>query len=297
MIPANMLLIKPSPSIFLKSEKVKKHFNKKLRENIKCALNRNEILFTELIQARGRLYLQTEQIGKAQKIMHKVFGIHSTAQAFEFNALTMDSIKENTLAYCADRLDKGTIAVRASRSGEQKFKSQEIERETGAVVLEKFPKLSVNLSNPKTTISIELRKEKGICYVEELMGFAGLPLGVEGNIAMFFQGKPGELTAAFLLMKRGANIYPIGKDCKKVREILSALKEWNSFREFLLSSEKELGNLIRERNILVLASADTGISKKDFSDYQKFDAKQGLPVLRPLLFVDLKELKKIIAGA
>jgi len=291
MIQPNILLIKPSPSIFLKSEQVKKHFNRKLRENIKCALNRNKIPFTELVQARGRLYLRTEQLEKAQQILHKVFGIHSTAQAFEFTAPTMSSIKENTIAYCTGRLEKGSIAVRASRSGEQKFRSQEIERETGAAVLESFPKLKVNLSAPDTTISIELRKEKGICYVEELMGFAGLPLGVEGNVAMFFQGKQEELTAAFLLMKRGSNIYPIGKDSKKLREVLSTLKEWNSFREFMLTQESDLSSLIRERSILVLASADTGVSKKDFSSYQKFDSSQELPVLRPLLFLNLKEFQ------
>ncbi len=291
MIPANMLLIKPSPSIFLKSEKVKKHFNKKLRENIKCALNKNEIPFTELTQARGRLYLRTKQIEKAQGILHKVFGIHSTAQAFEFNAPTMNSIKENTINYCESRLSKGTIAVRASRSGEQKFKSQEIERETGSVVLKKFPNLKVNLSNPDTTISIELRKEKGICYIEESMGFAGLPLGVEGNVAMFFQGKQEELAAAFLLMKRGSNIYPIGKDSNQLRELLAALKKWNSFREFALTPKAELKGLIGERNILALATADLGVSKKDFSDYQKVDSLRELPVLRPLLFVDLKEFQ------
>ena len=296
MIPANLLLIKPSPSIFLKSERVKLYFNKKLRENIKCALNRNSIPFTELMQGRGRLYLRSKQLEKAQGILRTIFGIHSTALAYEFPAPDMEDIKKAVLEYCAGRLEKGTFAARATRSGEQPFSSQEIERSVGAALLQAFPKLKVNLSKPQNTAFIEVRGEQGTCYVEEMLGFAGLPQGVEGAAAVFFSGKPADLACAWLLMKRGCNVFPIAKKkTKGIEASIKKLERWNAYRKFALALEKDLKELIEGRQILMLASPDSGVSKKDFREYRKFDERALLPVLRPLLFFEAKELKKLLA--
>jgi len=290
MIAANLLLIKPSPSIFLKSERVKLYFNKKLRENIKCALNRNKIGFERLEQGRGRMFLYSKQLEQAHHILHTVFGIHSIALAFAFQASSLEEIRQEVTGFCGGRLEKGTFAVRAVRSGEQDFTSQEIERSVGAAILKEFPGLKVDLKNPDTTVSVEVRGEKGTCYVEELAGFSGLPQGVEGAVGMFFEGRKEELACAWLLMKRGCNIFPIGKQSKPVQGILSMLEPWNCYRRFSLSQKKDLAALIEERKILALASADTGTSKKDFLKYKEADSKLALPVLRPLLFFDEKKL-------
>ncbi len=295
MIAANLLLVKPSPEIFIKSEKVKSYFNRKLRENIKCALNRAGIPFGSLEQGRGRQFLYCEEPKQAARALKKVFGIHALAPAYCFSAESMEEIKQNTIAFCRNRLEKEKIAVRASRSGEQPFSSQEIERSVGAALLQEFPGLKVNLSKPQKTINIELRKEKGICYVEETPCFGGLPPGAEGSIAMLFSGKQEELACAFLLLKRGCNIFPIGKDSKANQDTLAMLIPWNCGRAFFITPEKGLKGLIAERDILAIAVPGTGTSKKDFESYKKKDKKMPLPVLRPLLFYPcLQELLKTI---
>jgi len=291
----NLLLIKPSPSIFLKSERVKLYFNKKLRENIKCALNRNKAEFSELRQGRGRLYLATKHLEKAQAALRRVFGIHSTALAFEFPAENMQDIRNSAIEFCTGRLEKGTFAVRATRSGEQDFSSQEIERSVGAALLQAFPKLKVNLSKPETTFSLEIRGEKGTCYVEEMPGFAGLPQGVEGAVAVFFSGKPSDLACSWLLMKRGCNVFPVAKKkTKQVSANLAKLEKWNAYRKFALTLEKDLLQLIEERKIHMFAFPDTAVSGKDFSEYRKADEKALLPALRPLLFMGKKELSRLL---
>ncbi|MEM0359954.1 MAG: THUMP domain-containing protein [Candidatus Diapherotrites archaeon] len=294
MLEPNLLLVKPSPEIFLKSEKVKVYFNKKLRENIKCALHNNKIGFFGLEQGRGRMFLQCKNLLKAQSVLCRVFGIHSLAPAFAFSATDLESVKETVVEFCQGRVGKGSFAVRASRSGEQPYSSQEIERAAGAAMLQAFPFLKVDLSAPDVVVSIELFEEKAVCYVEEIDCFGGLPQGVEGAIGMFFSGKKEEAVAAWLLMKRGCNIFPIGKNTPSVRKNLSLLEPWNAYRKFMLTNPKNLEKLIVERETLVLASAENRTSKKDFAKYEKNDKKMPLPVLRPLLFLPKKELNRLL---
>ena len=90
-------------------------------------------------------------------------------------------------------------------------------------------------------------------------------------------------------MKRGCSIFPVLKK-KSAAKALEALVQWNCFRDFAPVLEKDLPVLVRERNILALAAADRGISKKDFSSYKKFDAQFSLPVLHPLLLLPEKEI-------
>jgi thiamine biosynthesis protein ThiI len=294
MLEPNLFLIKPSSEIFLKSERVKAHFNKKLRENIKCALSRNNIEFSELEQGRGRMFLQCKELEKAQSVLRKVFGIHAIAPVFAFSAPDLESIKSAAAEYCQGRVKPGTFAVKAARSGEQEFSSMEIERAAGAAILLAFPFLKVNLSKPEQVISIELYEEQGLCYVDDTPCFGGLPQGVEGSVAMFFSGKKEEAAAAWLLMKRGCNIFPVGKNAASVHKILASLEPWNAYRKFILTGPKELEKLIPEREILMLASAETGVSKKDIAKYEKSDKKQPLPVLRPLLFFPKAELGALL---
>jgi len=85
-----------------------------------------------------------------------------------------------------------------------------------------------------------------------------LPLGVEGSVAVFFEGKKEELLAAWLVMKRGANVFPIVKGSKAaVERILKKLVPWNSFRKFALTDEKDLEKLVAERDLKAVVFASS----------------------------------------
>ncbi len=294
MLSPNVLLLKSSSEIFLKSERVKQYFNRKLRDNIKTALHNAGLRGFSLKQGRGRMFLYVHELEEAAGILRKVFGLHSIAPAFEFNTESLSSIVENVVSFAEGRFEKvRTFAVRVSRSGEQPFSSQELERALGAEILRHFPFLRVNLNNPERILFLELRGEKGYCYVEEIPCFSGLPLGVEGFVGVFFEGKEEELVAAWLLMKRGCNIFPIVKrSSKKMEKHLSVLVPWNLGRNFALSLEKDLMQLIEERGLLALVRADSIVSKKAFLEYAEFDERMPLPVFRPLLFHSNEWIKK-----
>ncbi len=294
MIAANVLLLKPSPSIFLKSERVKQYFNSKLRENIKTALHNSGERGFSLEQGRGRLFLRSADIKKSSEVLRRVFGLHSLAPAFEFSAGTLQEIVDNSLGFAEGRFENiKTFAVRASRSGEQAFTSQELERKLGAELLSWFLHLKVDLTKPEKTFFLELRGEKGYCYVEEIPCFGGLPQGVEGFVGVFFEGKPEELVAGWLLMKRGCNIFPIvPRTTKKMEKHLSALVPWNRGMRFSLTPQGKLSALAEERGLSALARADTAVTKKAFKEYRAFDSKMPLPVFRPLLFHSAEWVKK-----
>lgn len=298
MLEPNVLLIKPASGIFLKSEKTQVYFNKKLRENIKCALNRNEIEFSELRQGRLRFYLYSEELEKCSDVLRNVFGLHSIALAYEFEFSNLDEISEKATKFFSGRFKRNSsFAVECSRTGMHYFSSQEVERKVGSSIVKNFG-LSVNLKKPDRILHIEVRDESAYIYVDEIKCFGGLPTGVEGSVALLFSGKDEELIAGWLMLKKGCNVFPIvEKESKTLKEAIKPLIKWNCYRKFALTSINKLEELIKKWDVLAIVRADTETTKQAFAKYKEFDSKQELAVFRPLLFCDeakLKELIKII---
>lgn len=295
MLEPNVLLIKPSSSVFLKSEKTRAYFNKKLRENIKCALNRNNIKFERLEQARIRLYLYAKELEKCVPILQKIFGLHSIALSYKFHFSDLDEIAKQAVDFFLGRFDKAdTFAVECSRTGMHYFSSQEVERKVGASIVREFG-LKVDLKNPNKLLKIEIQNDLAYVYLDEVKCFGGLPTGVEGNVALFFSGEDTELASAWLMLRKGCNVFPVVEEkTKKVDEAIKLLIPWNCYRKFALTEINELEKLIKEREILALVKADTDVSKKAFKSYAELDSRYKLAVLRPLLFYPEDKLKELI---
>jgi thiamine biosynthesis protein ThiI len=295
MLEPNVLLIKPSSSVFLKSERTRLYFLKKLRENIKCALNRNNIEFERLVFARLRMFLYSKDLESCARTLQKVFGLHAVALAYELKFSELEEIVEKAVSFFEGRFHKhDSFAVDCSRTGLHYFSSQEVERKLGAKIVMKHG-LKVNLKNPDKTLHVEIHNDKAYIYVDEVKCFGGLPTGVEGCVAMLFYGKEEELAASWLLLRKGCNIFPIVKgDEKKVKELTELLIPWNAYRKFILSKEEELEELIDKYNIIALATADTETTREAFANYKEFDSKKELVVLRPLLFYDKSMLEELV---
>ena len=295
MLEPNVLLIKPVSGVFLKSEKTRAYFNRKLRENIKCALHRNKIEFNELRQGRMRFYLYADELEKCLAVLKRVFGLHSLALAYEFEFTDLDEIAEKAAKFFARRFEKNeSFAVECSRTGMHYFSSQEVERKVGARIVKNFG-LKVDLKKPDRVLHIEVRNEQVYLYADEIKCFGGLPTGVEGNVALFFSGKDEELVAGWLMLKRGCNVFPIvEKESKELEGAIKPLIMWNCYRKFALTPVSELKKLIKERDIMAIVKADTETTKEAFAKYKEFDSKQMLAVFRPLLFYDEAKLKGLI---
>jgi len=289
------LLVKTASEIALKSDYVRRFFTKKLIQGIKLALKRNKIQCKQILKGGGRLYLFTSNPKKAQKVLVKISGIHATAIASRHKFSDYKDIEKESLAFAKAFLKKGnSFALDIRASSAKAFSSKDLENRLGLAIMNEISGLKVKLKAPDKTIFLEVRKKDFFIYTEQVSGLRGLPLGVEGNAAMLFSGKNDELLASFLLLHRGCNIFPVvKKPSKRIGEQLQKLVPYNSFRDFAVTNHSKLAELIKERKIQAIATADSKTDEKSLASYRDFDSKQSLAVLRPLLLYPKEGKKKL----
>ena len=113
--------------------------------------------------------------------------------------------------------------------------SMEISAEIGEKILEKHPHRTVDVHNPETTLSIEIRGKSTFLYTEKIPGPGGLPVGTGGNALVLLSGGIDSPVAIWRLLKRGMNVdaiyfhappYTGEKTKEKVTEIARVLAEW-----------------------------------------------------------------------
>lgn len=284
-INCNCVLIKTSSEIALKSNPVRRYFTKKLLLAIKLSLKKNGIDCTKITRGGGRLYVFAPGLEKVAGILQNVVGIHAIAFASRCQFKEYAEVEKAVLSEAKAFLKKGdSFALRARKSVEGGLSSKDYENKLGKAVMDVIPGLSVNLSKPGKEIFIEVRKKDFFVYFNSIPCLRGLPLGVEGNVAFFFEGRERELLAAFLLMFRGCNIFPIvEKKTRAVAKFVEKLVKFNSYRKFVFTGRKDLERLVAEREIQAIATADSSTTEKSLLEFVQSDLKQELLVLRPLL--------------
>ncbi len=290
MTEQECLLVKTASEISLKSPFVRRFFTKKLEQSIKFSLKRHGIELDKIARGGGRLYLFCENSQKAQKVLLTISGIHATAIAQHFKPAEYNEIESQVVLFAKKFLKEGNEFALDARSVGNNISARGIEQKVGAAVMDAIPGLKVKLKNPEKEIFIEVSKKDFFIYTEQAMGLGGLPSGAEGAVAMLFDGKEDELPAAFLLIHRGCNIFPIvKKNSKKLEKHIAKLVQFNDYRQFALTNEEDLSELIKERKIKAIATADSKTDEKNLAKYEKFNKKQNLVILRPLLLYPEKK--------
>ena len=294
MLEQECLLVKTASEIALKSPFVRRFFTKKLEQSIKFALKRHNIALNKIARGGGRLYLFCSDCKKAQKVLSTISGIHAIAIAQHFKPAEFEEIEKQVVSFAKRFLKKGNEFALDARAVGNNLSARDLERRIGAAVMEAIPGLKVRLKNPEKEIFIEVSKTDFFIYTEQAKGLGGLPSGVEGAIAMLFSGEEDELAAAFLLMHRGCNIFPIvKKNSKKLESHVAKLVPFNDYRQFALTLEKDLPALIEERRLKAIATVDSKLDEKSLAEYEKFNKSQNLVVLRPLLLYPLEKKKRL----
>ena len=212
----NLIKINPSPETWLKSMKVRMRMVKILMNNIKQSLTQLNIPYHkyQLTEDSTRIlfFLNNENLQKAMEALEKVFGIESFSPALR-TSNKLEKIIQRTLEVGNEILQENdTFAIRVKRSGKHDYTSQDVAKKAGHAVLEKFSKLnlSVNLSNPMKTIFIEIRGEFTYIFTDIIKSrWIGLPIERNKKILCMDIGRINDLTAGFLLMRRGCEIYPV----------------------------------------------------------------------------------------
>jgi len=250
----NLIKINPSPEIWLKSRKVKIRMLKVLMNNIKNSLKHANITFHkyQLSKDSARIFFSfnNEDIKKASEVIKKVFGVYSFSPVLR-TSNKLKNISERTIEVGEEVLKKNdTFALRVKRSGVHDYSSQDVAIKVGQEVIDHFSQLNlkVNLSYPKKEIHIEIRGEFSYIFTDVIhTNWGGLPIEYTRKILCNDIGRLNDLLAAFLVMRRGCELYPIFFEVSEPNGLLEKrILNWKELSEYSL----HLNLMIRKVNIV-----------------------------------------------
>ncbi len=275
----------------LKSPKVRRRFEKALKTNIEDAFLQEGIqCITDMDW--GRIYLHTESDENAKRILRKIVGITSFSPVIECTS-DMDEIRNCASKYSKSLLKKeNSFAVRASRTGDHDFTSQDVAREVGSAILEVNYKknISVDLQHPDIEIYVEVRHNHGFVFSERIPGPGGFPKGTQGKVLCLITDRKS-VYASWLLLKRGCNIRSFCLD-ENGAELSEALKLWyvNSKTTMARDPKNPVNNALECAKSI---RADALVLGHTFQDYIKMDKiTSELPIFYPLIGMDETEIEK-----
>ena len=134
----------------------------------------------------------------------KVFGVHSVSRAIEMEKDNLDAIC--SVACELMKNHTGTFKV-SSRRSDKRFPltSPEINREVGHYILTNLPQLEVDVHNPKTVITVEIRN-MAYLYTDSIMAVGGMPVGTNGKATLLLSGGIDSPVAGWMIAKRGVSV-------------------------------------------------------------------------------------------
>ncbi len=196
----------------LKSKGVRDRYEQILKNNIQQMLDYHGVSFSKIQRDFGRIFIQTTDPTAAEKTA-LVFGVVSVSPAY-----TCPSDPAAITALCAEIgsemiSDGETFAVRARRSGNHSFTSNEIARQCGDAIWNKLSGTgktpAVDLTAPDKEIFVEVRQTDSYVYSQTIKGPGGFPTGTQGKMVVLLSGGIDSPVAAWLMMKRGIEIIPV----------------------------------------------------------------------------------------
>ncbi len=214
-------------------------FEKKLKDNIKNALDANAPnSFVNIKRLRGRFLIELTESGQEstqqiKEILINIFGLAYFAFAYESES-NIDIIKSDSLELMK-RLEFKTFRVTARRVDSRfPYTSQELNEDVGEVIFEKMNK-SVNLKYPEATCFIDVLDKGTFLFTEKIQSAKGLPVGVSGTVVVMLSGGIDSPVAAYYAMKRGMRVIyvhfhsvPLVSEAsvEKVRDTVAILKKY-----------------------------------------------------------------------
>ncbi len=167
-----------------------------------------------IYKSQSTIYVQPQSeeidLDEAVDRLSRVFGIAALTRAAIVDK-DFDDIKGKAPAYLAQWLDAAkTFKVEAKRADKSfPMKSPQICAELGAVLLDEFPHLTVDVHHPDVTVYVEIRERAAYLHVDQMHGAGGLPVGTSGNAALLISGGIDSPVAGYMMAKRGLQIFGV----------------------------------------------------------------------------------------
>lgn len=191
--------------IALKTSWVRRKFQERLIRNIQdYFLDRG--LECMMKSEYGRIYLDADDMDQASEILSKIFGITSFS-VVQTTTSEMEDIAQLAIDRFQSDLTPGKkFAVRARRTGNHEYTSQELASFVGHAIQSNLENLVVDLDRPDVEVFIEVREKEACVFSGRVPGPGGMPLGTQGTV-LAIVNYPEGLAAAWLMMKRGCKVH------------------------------------------------------------------------------------------
>lgn len=181
-----------------------------LCKNIRSALKRVDGKFL-VRKEYGRIFvdcMEDYDYDETVEALQHVFGIVGICPVVVIPNQPWETLAKELITFVDDSyLDKNfTFKVNCRRiNKEYPMHSMEINVEAGAVLLDAFPELKVDVHQPEVMIHIELR-DNIYLYSVRLPGPGGLPVGTNGKGMLLLSGGIDSPVAGYLVSKRGVHL-------------------------------------------------------------------------------------------
>lgn len=169
---------------------------------------------SQLKKVGGRYLLcdfSEENLNQMVEQVSKVFGLVSLSVATEVKSerAEIESCLKTLLEEDEFNLEfANSFKVDVKRADKSfPIQSTEYERQLGGIVLNKYPHLKVNLTNPEKTVYVDIR-ENGSTFIfaNKIKGVGGIPVGTSGKALLMLSGGIDSPVAGYMMAKRGMSL-------------------------------------------------------------------------------------------
>ena len=185
-------------------------FEDALIHQIRNALKKVEGKFLASKES-GRIYVQAQSsydYDDVVEALRRVFGIAWICPVLQREDKDYESIKKTVLEYMDEVYpDKDyTFKVESRRADkEYPIHSEQINRDLGEAILQRFPQARVDVHRPDVLLRVEIRKVVNI-YSQMIPGPGGMPVGTNGKAMLLLSGGIDSPVAGYMIAKRGVKI-------------------------------------------------------------------------------------------
>ena len=185
-------------------------FEDALVQQIKYALKRCEGEF-KIRKTQGRIYVDAVSefdFDETVDNLKTVCGISGICPVVYVEDEGFEKLGKTIVEYMDNVYPdkKKTFKVNARRARKNyPLDTMELNREVGAVILDAFPEMSVDVHNPDIMLYLEIR-EKIYIYSEIIPGPGGMPVGTNGKAMLLLSGGIDSPVAGYMIAKRGVKI-------------------------------------------------------------------------------------------
>lgn len=185
------------------------NFEDALIKNMKRRLK--DLGEAKITKSQSTIYVQpvseNYDFEEALKRVGMIFGIAGFSRACVCEK-TIEDILSRSREYLKNVMENlKTFKVEAKRADKRfPLTSPEICAEVGAMLLEAYPHLKVDVHNPDRTVYVEIRDFAAYVRAEQIKGAGGLPVGTAGKASVLISGGIDSPVAAWTMAKRGLRL-------------------------------------------------------------------------------------------